>query len=116
MTYADVNRELNEPLNVVVSMDDARIEMFCKLFPETTGNAARHLCEMLARAEQRGRNAKAEDLGQEIEARVAAADQAGERRVMDKYADYLRNLSWYRDQLRSAAREMTKLEAEGKEP
>lgn len=46
-------------MTVKVSMDDERIMVFAQRFPETTAAAAYWLAELLAAAEQKGRDASA---------------------------------------------------------
>lgn len=85
---------------VDVKLDDERILHFVQAHPETTAVATYAIAAMLAYAEQRGRDAKVEELQNEIaeQVRIGVAKETEELRAT------FRHLGWVEDQLLNLAR------------
>lgn len=85
---------------VDAKLDDPRIRDFVREHPETTVIAAYHLAEMLAYAEQKGRDAKVEELQGEIAERV----RIGVAKETEELRAAFRHLDWVEGQLLNLAR------------
>lgn len=77
-------------LFVEVRADDPRIVGFVREYPETTASASYALAELLSLAEQRGRNARVEELQKEIAERVKLEI----REKTKALRNYSNNLQW----------------------